>query len=99
MPRTVVKLMVDTLHQAGGKRIDGVVVGSLSFTQPNLPVKIVVPIVVLIVVLNNVVLNNGTLGFVETQMKANGFVGMGVDLPCSTWSVPGKHSSATNCQG
>jgi hypothetical protein len=82
--------MVDNLHQAEVKRIDGVAGGSLSLTRLNLPVEIVVLIVVL---------NNGTLGFVETQMKADGFVDTGVDLHCSTWSVPGKHSSATNCQG
>ncbi|MCD8516480.1 MAG: ubiquinone-dependent pyruvate dehydrogenase [Burkholderiaceae bacterium] len=39
----------------------------LSLKQLNLPVKIVV-------------LNNGTLGFVEMEMKANGFVDVGVDL-------------------
>ncbi|MCD8565080.1 MAG: ubiquinone-dependent pyruvate dehydrogenase [Burkholderiaceae bacterium] len=39
----------------------------LSLKQLNLPVKIVV-------------LNNGTLGFVEMEMKANGFLDVGVDL-------------------
>ncbi len=39
----------------------------LSLKQLNLPIKIVV-------------LNNGTLGFVEMEMKANGFVDTGVDL-------------------
>ena len=39
----------------------------LSLKQLNLPVKIVV-------------LNNGTLGFVEMEMKANGFLDTGVDL-------------------
>lgn len=39
----------------------------LSLKQLNLPVKVVV-------------LNNGTLGFVEMEMKANGFVDVGVDL-------------------
>ena len=39
----------------------------LSLRQLNLPVKIVV-------------LNNGTLGFVEMEMKANGFLDTGVDL-------------------
>jgi pyruvate dehydrogenase (quinone) len=39
----------------------------LSLRQLNLPVKIVL-------------LNNGTLGFVEMEMKANGFVDVGCDL-------------------
>ena len=39
----------------------------LSLKQLNLPVKIVV-------------LNNGTLGFVEMEMKANGFLDTGVSL-------------------
>ena len=39
----------------------------ISLTQLGLPVKVVV-------------LNNGTLGFVEMEMKASGFLDTGVDL-------------------
>ncbi len=39
----------------------------ITLSQMNLPVKVIV-------------LNNGTLGFVELEMKANGFVDTGCDL-------------------